>query len=304
MKPSPRSSHSGGTDIFLIICLTLIAAGISIASILLMWQRNELLQRQVTQLQSSVSQLNQQAGLDWRGTAPDPSSDPAQISYGEIVRRFEITANGQKYHLTHFCSGAVQLGPTDGGNRSYCMGMNQLVLSDGTANTLLDATTVTSTAQVPFLKEPEVLGGSASTTRFLLSYAPDTCASLGECGPDSVQRAKSHLFTLETKSVRVLKNFPAVGAYVWNPSYLKAVVTPHKCSATGCTSAALIGYDLQNDQIKELGKEKAADAELAFDTEGKRLPFWKNVQWTNESTIKASIVSPDGKTAKEITEKF
>ena len=69
-------------------------------------------------------------------------------------------------------------------------------------------------------------------------------------------------------------------------------------------NVGLLGYDLGKDQIKELTAAEAAETELAFDVMGKRLPYWKNIAWTNDSTINANVISVDGKSAKTVTVKF
>ncbi len=304
MKPSQHPPSARVNDVFLIICLTLIAAGISILSILLLWSRNESLHRQMAQMQRSLNRLNEQSAQTWRGTAPATNAREEGIAYGEIVQRFQITKKSKTYRLTHFCQGAMQKGSADGGDIPFCLGKNQLVLSDGVTNTLLQSVTVTSTEFAPVLRKPELLGGDTAKTRLLISYMPDLCDTMNDCGVGMPERFVSHLYTIEDGTLRTLKAFPASGELFWNASYTKAIVLPHVCGGAGCMNVGLLGYDLGKDQIKELTAAEAAETELAFDVMGKRLPYWKNIAWTNDSTINANVISVDGKSAKTVTVKF
>lgn len=308
MKISKTSSQhvpsSRSNDVFLIICLTLIAAGISIASILLLWSRNESLHRQMTQVQASLNQLTEQSSQEWRGRAPVSGSKEEGIAYGEIVQRFEVVKKSKAYRLTHFCQGTMQKGAADGGDIPFCLGKNQLVLSDGVTNTLLQSMVATSSERAPVLRKPALLGGDPARTRLLLSYGPDLCDTMNDCGVGMPERFVSHLYTIEDGSLRTLKAFPDSGELYWNPSFTKAVVLPHVCGGAGCLKVALLGYDIEKDQIKEITKVDAAETELAFDVSGKRLPYWKNIAWTNDTTITANIISADGKSAKAVTVRF
>lgn len=306
MKMSSRAPapSSGVNDVFLIICLTLIAAGISILSILLLWSRNESLHRQMAQMQVSLDRLNEQSSQDWRGRAPLPNAAEDGIAYGEIVQRFEFAKQNKVYRLTHFCQGTVQKGSADGGNIPFCLGKNQLVLSDGIKNTLLVNSMVTSSEQAPVLRKPELLAEDSTKTRIAISYSPDLCDTSNDCGAGMPERYVSHLYTLEDGSLKVLRAFPNSGELFWNKEKTKAIVLPHVCGGAGCTPVALLGYDLGKDQIKELTKAEAAETELAFDVAGKRLPYWKNIGWKNETIVTATVISPDGKSAKVVTTTF
>jgi hypothetical protein len=296
-------SVSNTNDVFLIICLTLIAAGISILSILLLWSRNESLHRQMSQMQVSLDRLSEQSSQDWRGTAPAGGENEG-IAYGEIVQRFNVTALSKTYRLTHYCQGTTQKGNPDGGNIPFCLGKNQLVFSDGITNTLLQSAIVTSTELAPVLHEPMVLNGDSAKTRLLISYLPDLCDTANDCGAGMPERHVSHLYTIEGGSLRALKAFPQSGQLFWNKEGTKAIVLPHVCGGAGCSKVALRGYDLAKDQVKDLTAAEGAETELAFDVTGKRLPYWKNIAWINEATISGTVVSTDGKTAKVVTVKF
>lgn len=302
-KTSLNSTRAAGNDVFLIICLTLVAAGISVCSILLLWQRNESLHGQMTQLQTSLNRLTNQASGEWRGTGIVPGSEPGLISYGEIVNRYQVTSQGKSYRLTQYCQGTLQKSAIEGNSALLCLGKNQLVFSDGVTNALLKSEMATSTQQAPVLKEPKVLTGDPTKTRLLVSYAPDTCALTGDCvlAPITVM---THLYTVEDGSFRALSRIPTDGNFLWNAAGTKAIVTPHACGAKGCVPVALVGYDLEKDTVKTLTTDKAAEAEIAFDTSGKRLSFWKDIRWVNDTSAAATIVSADGKTAKTVTISF
>lgn len=303
MKSSQHAS-SGTNDVFLIICLTLIAAGISVLSILLLWSRNESLHRQMLQMHASLNRLTEQSSQEWRGTAPMMGAREEGIAYGEIVQRFQIVKQGKTHRLTHFCQGTVQKGFPDGGDIPFCLGKNQLVFSDGVTNTLLQSTQVTSPESAPVLRAPELLGGDLSKTRLLLSYLPDLCDTMNDCGVGMPEHPVSHLYTVEEKTVRNLTAYPQSGELFWNRSFTKAVVLPHVCGGAGCMNVALLGYDLNKDQIKEVTRSDGAETEIAFDVSGKRLPYWKNITWTNDTTATANVISVDGKSAKTVTMRF
>jgi hypothetical protein len=289
--------------VFLIICLTLVAAGISVCSILLLWQRNESLHGQMTQLQTSLNRLATQSGDDWRGTGPVPGSGTGLISYGEVVNRYQVSQDGRTYRLTQFCQGMMQKSDASSTDALLCLGKNQLVFSDGVTNALLQSQMVTSTDQAPVLKEPVLLTGTPGKTRLLISYAPDTCVSLGDCGLASLA-AMTHVYSIEDGALKSLARIPTDGTFLWNPASTKAVVTPHACGAKGCEAVSLLGYTLEADTIKTLTTDTAAEAEIAFDANGKRLSYWKNIRWVDNNTVTANIISADGKTAKVVTATF
>lgn len=301
---APSSGSSGSNDVFLIICLTLIAAGISILSILLLWSRNESLHRQMGEMQSSLNRLTAQSSQEWRGTAPAIGSREEGIAYGEIVQRFEVPTPGKTYRLTQFCQGMVQKGSVDGGNIPFCVGKNQLVISNGITNTLLQSVTVTSSERALVLRKPELLEGDPTKTRILISYMSDLCDTMNDCGAGMPERYVSHLYTIETGTLRSLNAFPGSGELFWNAAHTKAIVLPHVCGGAGCSKVALLGYDLEKDQIKELTKADGAETELAFDVLGKRLSYWKNITWTSDTAATANVISADGKSAKTTTIKF
>lgn len=122
-------------------------------------------------------------------------------------------------------------------------------------------------------------------------------------------------FNLADNTFRDIKNYPLRGNAIWNRSGTKAVFYPETCGGAGCSSEAIIGYNLAADESKNVSSEKAAyDSYICASgkkcwtdcgapssgAKRKCLSVWNNLHWVDDNKVLATIISSNGE-KKEVT---
>lgn len=229
-----------------------------------------------------------------------------KVSVAKDVNQKVVKSGDKVYRFAQHCTGAVDI--VEGQSVPFCVGQNQLTLIAGSDDPVVLVTADASSAQVaPVLREAIVVKSNAGAGTALLAYGPDTCITTNDCGMglDPLNVTFAYNLAGGDSALRPIAHYPATGMSTWNPSGTRAIIVPDTCPESGCTLAALTGYDLVSDVAQPASTEQAAGAfgALKTDAAGKRVPLWGDVTWTSDTEYSVTMTDAKGK-AKTITGKF
>lgn len=213
--------------------------------------------------------------------------------------------NKKTYSFLHRCVGEVKTASFQGAiETNFCLGKNRLEIFDGLKATTLDEADVIEAAKAPLLLGVQYLAQTSSTTAtVLISYSPEPCATTNDCGASMQTNYVTMSYSLKDGQIKKLPNFPATGKLLWNSEATKAVSLPLTCGGAGCATGAIKGYDLNADALKDVTTDKAAEEKDAQSATGDKLPYWKDLKWTDATHVTAVIVTP-GKPDKKVEVAF
>lgn len=205
---------------------------------------------------------------------------------------------GERYNFIHHCLGTVKQGQVMGSlfnPVSYCLGENILVLVTPDGQTLrIHKTDISEPRKAPILMKTELIASTTRTAIVLISYSPEPCSTVNDCGVGMPTNYVTIAFNLIDNTCCDIKNFPKWGTAAWNPSGTKSVFIPKTCGGVGCHKRALIGYKLSMDEATDALTEEIASGERGVGISGEPVPYWANLHWINNSQVSATIISPDG----------
>ncbi len=225
----------------------------------------------------------------------------------KVVTKKTINWKGKAITFIHLCKGTIQFATEQ--TVGYCLGENQLNVETPNGTLTLEKKTVTSASHAPVLVDAKLV--SVENGKYadfvLLSYPVDACFNSDDCGAGGPSNFVTGKYSLGDTDMpyQSVGNYPRNGKPTWNPSATKAIFIPETCGGAGCGQESLIGYTLATAKTKEVTTEKAAGLSggQAFDVDGKDLPEWYFVTWTDDSSFTATIKNPDG-TRKTVSGKY
>lgn len=230
-------------------------------------------------------------------------SNPTVTSTQELwstVQSVSSTFETSTITLIQRCNGTVkqtEAGLEASSLRNFCVGTNVLwmKLPSGPEYKLQTVDT-TSELDAPSLWSAKLLDNS----RLLISYF---VKDYGDLGPEykafgPFATPPNLIVDVDTRGVRVLKNFPFESQPIWNRSHTKAVFAPGGDGMSG-GPYPLIGYDVTKDERYTLTKETAGgpccvQTLVAY-------PHWENVKWIDDQSVEATHVSITGKKTIRVT---
>lgn len=208
----------------------------------------------------------------------------------KMIAEHSVEKNGV-HRFSQRCDATVQ--QLEGQNHSFCVGKNELVYrSPAGVERVIDTTEAVNPTGAPVFFDATLLSSNAGRADVLINYGMDVCVTDNNCGVGMPLRYVSLIMDLNTGSVREV-HFPDYGKLVWNPAGTKAVLVSNTCGGTGCMEEVLRGYDLVKDAIKVLTTDKASD-EQGTDIGGRKLSYWSEVFWSNDTTVTATVIAPNG----------
>lgn len=287
--------------------------GLLAAGLILLGGGVYLISQQVKSVATSVRGIQQ-------GVAQLKEVKPVVASDFTTIGRLSFKAGGDDFWtIEHRCRGDRKTAGDLVGDKSYCIGKNQLVLvSPAGAEKVLNESTVQAVFDYsnfpPVLSSIDYIVNSEGTSQYeklAIEYGSDECILYGNCGDffGFEHRVRHVQFVLNTRSMEVMKaDFPPNEVMVWNFSETKAIVFPNTCGGVGCQVEVLSGYDLISNQLKVITTEKAAQKLPGEDPyvlgEGS-MPYWdvSSVKWITESKATIDIVKPN-KSRQTVTVNF
>jgi hypothetical protein len=238
-------------------------------------------------------------------TNADAANQPV-VNPEQTVAVKTFSGYGKVLNFYHFCTGKLETYTINDQffypMEQYCLGDNRLAVEYSPGKFVdIKKETVTDAKNAPVLLKVEQIMQSKI---FLISYVPDNCSTLYDCGAGMPTHYVTHSFNADTLMYQVLHNFPGRGKPIWNNDGTKAVFIPDTCGGAGCDEDVLKGYSLDTDKVKDLTTEKASE-NINNDAVLKDKRIWRSVSWDYDkdhkqtNTITARILNPDG-TEKEI----
>lgn len=253
---------------------------------------------------------------------PEDSATPTALEpSGKVIYWMNINWNKKKYKFEHYCDGSVKLYNNDANHSGlvpadstyyYCIGRNQLFLNLDGKMLIVKDEAISEAKNALIFTDVKLL---PSATAILISYSPNVCFTVNDCGVGMPDNYVTIAFNLADNTFRDIKNYPSNGEAIWNKSGTKAVFYPETCGGAGCDEASIIGYDLLSDEAKDISSEKAAYdsnscgsekncwANCGSPSSNGCLSVWDNLHWVDDKNVSATIISPTGE-KKEITFAF
>ncbi|MFA6447809.1 MAG: hypothetical protein WCW31_06205 [Patescibacteria group bacterium] len=254
------------------------------------------LRQQLSSLQGDVQNLKK--NLDQKSATSTAEPQTPQTSDLAIKT---VDWNKKTYSFLHRCVGEAKTAKFPGAvEANFCIGTNRLEIFNGQNSKVLDESAVTEPAKAPLLLGVQYIAQTSSTSAtVLISYSPEPCATTNDCGAGMPTNYVTMSYSLKDGVAKKLDNYPDNGLLMWNSDYTKAFSLPVTCGGAGCAVGALRGYDLTADIAKEITTDKAAEIKDAQSATGDKLPYWKDVKWSDKTHVTAVIVTP-GKPDKKV----
>jgi hypothetical protein len=248
-------------------------------------------------LGAKLEDLSQKTSLPAQNSTTSPAENPQQVKAAE---EFQTLAQkmADKIQFAHLCKGQTKEVYLFGDERrpvSYCLGENRLVMIEKSAEPkVLQTQNITEDSNAPILIKAETV---PSSTIILISYAPEPCTTIGDCGAGQPTNYVTLAYDQKAGQLKPITKYPTDGTPIWNAAGTKAIFIPDTCGGAGCQIIPLIGYDVTRDATQSATTDKAVGAKdgQARDVAGKPLPRWGMVKWTSDSDFTAEIVQVDGK---------
>lgn len=210
---------------------------------------------------------------------------------GDVLQEEQATAGGVFYDVQYRCRGEQKSAEVAGApvaQAVYCVGDAQLaVLNDSGDIVATWKTSVSEDGEAPVLGDITSLGDD----RLLVFFGKDECSTVGNCGVGMSYPAGTLVVDIADKKIDELENMPG-GDPIWNADETKAVIVPETCGGGGCSTAALVGYDLEKDEQRVLTAEAGSNEVNAQDAQGNKLAYWKSVSWKDNDTVEAVLFVP------------
>jgi hypothetical protein len=224
-----------------------------------------------------------------------------EIVDNQVINSKEFKWNNSVYTFKHYCYGLKEQINVEGSpdwNKPFCLGKNTLsITKDNNKELFVQSDNVQRADLAPVLLDIELIPSKSGRVNALVTYFPETCATLYYCGAGMPSNYISHVLDLKTLNFKRLENFPHSISdnfkSIWNVSGDKLLVVPQTCGGAGCHESPLIGYDLDLDKIIYESKEKGS--EDGFSTaDGTPNHYWKSVRWLSDDKAVAELVAPTG----------